>query len=130
LGGEYVAGLKMKSTSGWNSWDEDLTCTNCKSWNDEYKRKTACHVCKDTRINGKKTHSGKGTNSSGFSGLPGGMRFQGGYFSSIGEHGLWWSSKEYKSRYAYYCDFYHKFDFLSIREHGKEIGLSVRCLGD
>lgn len=26
-------------------------CQNCKSWNSEYRRKVACNVCKDTRVN-------------------------------------------------------------------------------
>ena len=30
-------------------------CQNCKSWNSEYRRKVACHVCKDTRVNPNKT---------------------------------------------------------------------------
>jgi hypothetical protein len=30
-------------------------CQNCKPWNSEYRRKVACHVCKDTRVNPNKT---------------------------------------------------------------------------
>jgi hypothetical protein len=26
-------------------------CQNCKSWNSEYRRKVACNVCRDTRVN-------------------------------------------------------------------------------
>ena len=54
LGGEDVAGKKMKSTSGWESWTEDIICSNCKTWNAEYRRKKECNVCQDTRVNGKK----------------------------------------------------------------------------
>ncbi|MBM3455516.1 MAG: hypothetical protein FJX80_10255, partial [Bacteroidetes bacterium] len=86
------AGKKMKSTSGWKSWEEDITCSSCKNWNAEYRRKTACHVCKDTRVSGIKTISGNGTNSSGFSGLPGGYRNYSGYFYDMGFNGFWWSS--------------------------------------
>jgi len=56
LGGESVAGGKMKSTSGWNS-------------------------------------GGNGSNSSGFTGLPGGSRYSGGFYS-LGSSGLWWSASE------------------------------------
>ena len=59
LGGFVDAGKKMKSKSGWDTWKSHITCSNCKNWNAEYRSKTACHVCKDTRVNGKKTHSGK-----------------------------------------------------------------------
>jgi uncharacterized protein (TIGR02145 family) len=34
------------------------------------------------------------TNSSGFSGLPGGYRFNQGPFNFINEFGIWWSSSE------------------------------------
>jgi uncharacterized protein (TIGR02145 family) len=123
-------GQKMKSTSGWNSWDENLTCTNCKSWNDEYIRKTACHVCKDTRINGKKTHSGNGTNSSGFSGLPGGLRGNDGGFDDLGFSGYWWSSTENNSYRAWNRDLDYN-DSIVLRNYGfKQNGFSVRCLRD
>ena len=32
------------------------------------------------------------TNNSGFMGLPGGLRFRGGYFDYVGNIGLWWTS--------------------------------------
>jgi uncharacterized protein (TIGR02145 family) len=108
-------GKKMKSTSGWDSWEEDLTCKNCESWNAEYRKKTACHVCKDTRVNGKKTRAGNGMNSSGFSGLPGGGRGSFGYFGIIGDYGDWWSSTEYDSSYAYFRHLYRYFGGLARR---------------
>ena len=37
-------------------------------------------------------NDGNGTNSSGFSGLPGGSRSSDGYFDSAGNDGYWWSS--------------------------------------
>lgn len=120
------AGKKMKSTSGWDSWD-DNTCSNCKNWNAEYRRKTACHVCKDTRVFGKKPHSGNGTNTSGFSGLPGGNRYDDGTFQRIGNHGYWWSLAG-SAKYSYLVGSdgdvnidYNNFDVY---------GVSVRCLKD
>jgi uncharacterized protein (TIGR02145 family) len=125
------ASNKMKSTSGWDSWEEDLTCKNCESWNAEYRKKTACHVCKDTRVNGKKTHAGNGTNSSGFSGLPGGGRSGNGYFFLIGNYGYWWSSSEYDTNFAYYRNLIRSyFNNLYSFSDNKEKGLSVRCLRD
>ena len=38
--------------------------------------------------------NGNGTNSSGFSGLPGGYRYYDGTFDDIGDYGYWWSSTE------------------------------------
>ncbi len=125
-----AAGKKMKSTSGWDSWEEDLTCKNCQSWNAEYRKKTACHVCKDTRVNGKKTHSGNGTNSSGFSGLPGGYRGSNGYSNDIGVNGYWWSASEGSTLSAYYRSLSFSSDYLSSFSYFKVRGLSVRCLRD
>ena len=55
LGGESVAGAKMKTTYGWSG-------------------------------------DANGTNSSGFSGLPGGKRLVGGVSYDAGDFGYWWSS--------------------------------------
>jgi uncharacterized protein (TIGR02145 family) len=121
-------GKKMKSTSGWDSWDEDLTCQNCKVASAEYKK--ICSVCKGTGKNGKKTHSGNGTNSSGFSGLPGGFRTSLGYFGSIGNYGSWWSSTEYYTDSAYLRGLKPSLDYLYGGSSSKVLGLSVRCLRD
>lgn len=124
------AGKKMKSTSGWNNWEEDITCSNCKNWNSEYRNKTACHVCQDTRANGKKTHSGNGTNSTGFSGLPGGSRRGYGTFSGIGNYGFWWSSTEYGTSYAWIGALFYTIGDVVSSDYNKQFGFSVRCLRD
>jgi uncharacterized protein (TIGR02145 family) len=72
----------------------------------------------------------KGTNGSGFSGLPGGIRANEGYFGAIGMGGYWWSSTETNkfdalSRFLGYINV-----DVSSDEYGKEKGLSVRCLKD
>jgi uncharacterized protein (TIGR02145 family) len=47
-------------------------CENCKNWNNEYRSKVACHICKDTRYVEKKitpqpyTLSGNGSDKFGF----------------------------------------------------------------
>ena len=132
--GEDV-GKKMKSTSGWDSWDEHIACSNCKNWNAEYRRKTACHVCKDKRVFGKKKHSGNGTNISGFSGIPGGYRIN-GTFSAIGTKGLWWSSTEFVfgvwgvSTDAWFRSLIFISSDVNRSVFGKGDGLYVRCLSD
>jgi uncharacterized protein (TIGR02145 family) len=91
LGGEGVAGTKMKSTSGWSQ-------------------------------------NGNGTNSSGFSGLPGGYRNYDGSFNGVGNTGFWWSSSEDETDGAWdrYLD---SSDGKVDRGGGsKETGVSVRCL--
>ncbi|MFY7733742.1 MAG: FISUMP domain-containing protein [Bacteroidia bacterium] len=137
LGGDEVAGKKMKSKSGWESYEEDIYCSNCKNWNNEYRRKRACDVCKDTRVIGKKMVSGNGTNSSGFSGLPGGYRNYNGTFYDIGTNGYWWSSTEEVCKMCSWDSGVSGCRTLTsdIRRwnptlNNKEKGLSVRCLRD
>lgn len=73
---------------------------------------------------------GNGNNSSGFSGLPGGSRFD--EFFSIGTFGAWWSSTEYES-YTYDArslSLYFNDKVNSNAFSSKENGFSVRCLLD
>lgn len=70
------------------------------------------------------------TNESGFSGLPGGYRYGGGSFNSVGEEGLWWSSTENDT---YYASIYGLFYGNGAAESGatyKTLGFSCRCLRD
>ena len=173
LGGDTIAGTKMKSTSGWNSFDGTTPCKVCKDWTDgyregkeackacanwteDYRGGNTCKLCKDTKIVNAAKHnclscknsktlpakiSGNGTNTYGFSALPGGYRkiststpYVDGpsvidypiryTFSAIGACGRWWSSPYFfslrsDSGYAapgYYDD--------------SSAGSSVRCIKD
>jgi uncharacterized protein (TIGR02145 family) len=72
-------------------------------------------------------------NSSGFSGLPGGIRFGSGTFIGIGDAGIWWSSSEfeYNTVDAWYLAVASFIDGVDRdRDLGKEVGMSVRCLRD
>jgi uncharacterized protein (TIGR02145 family) len=91
LGGESVAGGKMKSTSGWPE---------------------------------------NGTNSSGFSGLPGGYRTTNGQFLVKGNMGYWWSSSEYVSGWAYYRQLEGSSGYVIRNDGMKGTGFSVRCVKD
>ena len=90
LGGQYVAGNKMKSTSGWYD-------------------------------------NGNGTNSSGFTGLPGGYRDGNGYFNSLTAYGVWWSSTE-SSPYAKCLVLARNSSSASQGNNSKTTAISVRCL--
>lgn len=70
------------------------------------------------------------TNSSGFTGLPGGFRYFNGGFSSIGSKGYWWITTEFNAPTAW--DYYlNNNDGLSNKDYNfKQHGFSVRCLKD
>ncbi len=93
LGGEDIAGKKMKSTSGWND-------------------------------------DGNGTNSSGFSVLPGGYRLFDGNFYNVGYHGYWWSASEYNESNARLRRLDYSSSNLYRYFDRKSYGFSVRCVRD
>jgi uncharacterized protein (TIGR02145 family) len=98
LGGESVAGKKMKSTEFWADNDEE---------------------------------SGNGTNSSGFSGLPGGCRNNvGGFFDDVGYYGFWWSSTESSKASAWGRTLIYSDGTATKFTNGKRDCFSVRCLRD
>lgn len=70
------------------------------------------------------------TNSSGFSGLPGGLRYGTGPFYGIGTLGYWWSSTENSSSdsWALYLNF--SYGDVHFYNNNKQYGNSVRCLRD
>jgi uncharacterized protein (TIGR02145 family) len=99
LGGQFVAGGKMKSITGWNAPNTGAT------------------------------------NSSGFSGLPGGYRYYEGTFKEIGLWGFWWSSTENRRKYnAWYCTLQNSngycFQLCDFMQIGMQLGFSVRCIRD
>ena len=102
LGGLSVAGTKMKSTT---SWDDFIF----NGW----------------------PNNGNGTNTSGFTGLPGGYRyFINGDFLGIGAQGGWWSSSEYLTFYALTRNLSSSSAIVNNYYIDKQYGYSVRCLKD
>jgi uncharacterized protein (TIGR02145 family) len=118
------AGKKMKSTSGWNGYG----CKRCSGGSSQFKAN--CTSCKGTQANSTDPFSGNGTNSSGFSGLPGGYRLYYGIFSDIGDGGYWWSRAENGTDGAYGRYLLHSNGGLDRYGSSRDLGLSVRCLRD
>lgn len=70
------------------------------------------------------------TNSSGFTGLPGGFRRFFGYFNGIGIDGQWWSSTEFDTDNAYFRTLGYTDQYMFRDGDYKIGGLSVRCVKD
>jgi uncharacterized protein (TIGR02145 family) len=87
LGGESVAGVKMKDDALWN-----------------------------------------GTNSSGWTGLPGGYRYSGGFYGD-GILGSWWSASESGS-YSWKRKLVHYGDNVGRDYYYRDNGYSARCVRD
>ncbi|CAN1536170.1 Fibrobacter succinogenes major paralogous domain [Flavobacteriaceae bacterium] len=63
------------------------------------------------------------TNSSGFTGFPGGLRSYDGTFLSIGNVGGWWCSDD-----AWTRDINYNTGSAYLNTYGQEVGFSVRCV--
>jgi uncharacterized protein (TIGR02145 family) len=77
-------------------------------------------------------YEGNGSDLFGFSGLPGGIRFDGGLFYSVGECGGWWTSSEYSPGCL---PWYRGLNFgytdpTRSRDSNKSRGFSIRCIMD
>jgi len=72
---------------------------------------------------------GNGTNSSGFSGLPGGIRLESGGYTAESENGSWWSSSPSGSG-AFVRDIYSQSMKVNRYVNNFGDGFSVRCVKD
>ncbi len=70
-----------------------------------------------------------GFGSSGFTAVPGGYRFAGGYFANINSYAYWWSSSD-TGKSAWYRHLYSHHASIFRDYFGKAYGLSVRCVKD
>ena len=68
------------------------------------------------------------TNSTGFTGFPGGHRDNGGGYNYFVFNGYWWSSTDAGSEYAWFRHLYYDFAYMSRYTSGQRYGFSVRCL--
>ena len=77
-----------------------------------------------------KSPNADATNSSGFTGLPGGYRNYDGTFINIGDNGVWWSGPDESTSFA----LARNLDYGNGNANGgsasKKNGFSVRCLRD
>ena len=101
LGGQYVAGGKMKSTGtigeGTGLWFDPNTGA---------------------------------TNESGFTALPAGLRYNSGNFNYMGDYSNFWSSSEDNTTLAWYQYLYYNYSSVTKDNYDKDAGHSVRCLRD
>jgi len=73
------------------------------------------------------------TNSSGFSGLPGGYRYYDGYYDYMGYLGDWWSIFQFDFSFAWYRELDYGTTFVSryfTSVNVAQAGWGVRCLRD
>jgi uncharacterized protein (TIGR02145 family) len=123
-------GWHVPSDAEWNKLvkcidpSADTTCQYC------VQSGTAGGAMKETGTSHWLRPNTGATNSSGFAGLPGGLRSKGGPFNNVGYDGYWWSSSEYGTAGAWlrFLDYYGSNVFRNYDY--KTAGFSVRCLRD
>jgi uncharacterized protein (TIGR02145 family) len=71
-----------------------------------------------------------GTNSSGFTALPGGASYEGGFFALINQVGHFWTSTEENGSQAIMKFLWNYSSYIAEDYNFKELGFSVRCLKD
>jgi uncharacterized protein (TIGR02145 family) len=70
------------------------------------------------------------TNSSGFTGLPGGMRGPTNLFQAMGENGLWWTSTPFNDEVIWSTYLWTMNTYVDHNPTPKYPGLSIRCVQD
>ncbi len=70
------------------------------------------------------------TNSSGFTGLPGGMRDLSNSFNAMGENGLWWTSTPFNETWTWSTYLWTMNTGVDHNPAPKYPGLSIRCVMD
>lgn len=70
------------------------------------------------------------TNESGFTALPGGLRYHDGQFHDFGFSGYWWTSTEYSESRAFFIFMDYQSSDVFRFDNLKKIGFSVRCIKD
>ncbi|MFM9004508.1 MAG: fibrobacter succinogenes major paralogous domain-containing protein, partial [Flavobacteriales bacterium] len=70
------------------------------------------------------------TNSSGFSGIPGGYRGSTGIFNTFSDYGYWWGSSAGGSFFTRARTLYYLNGNVAANDYNKKTGCSVRCVRD
>lgn len=83
---------------------------------------------KETGSNHWNSPNNGATNESGFTGLPGGFRYDAGIFNSIGNDGIWWSATQDNIYTAWFLGLNYKETGSYMGTNDKYLGFSIRCL--
>lgn len=120
-----IAARKKFAPTGWHvpSDSEWITLTN-------FLGDYAGGKMKETGTAHWNNPNADATNSSGFTGLPGGYRNGNGAFGYIGGYGNWWSSTEVNTSHAWARNLDYSNGWVSRNDTDKAFGFSVRCLRD
>jgi len=89
-----------------------------------------CNKSNALKSIGQGSGSGQGTNTSGFSALLAGYRYNDGFFYYLGNQADFWSSTEISSNLAYIRHLYSTGSSIALEIDYKGLGFSARCAKD
>jgi uncharacterized protein (TIGR02145 family) len=114
--------------AGWHvSTDEEWTILENSLGGDAGKKMKSSSGWSKNWITGE---DGNGTNTIGFTGLPGGLSGQFGGFDHVGESGYWWSASEHDVSSAWARGIFCIYPLINRIDNVKASGFSVRCVRD
>ena len=102
----------------------DTSCNNC------IQSQTAGGAMKEIGLTHWASPNTGATNNSGFTGLPGGVRFGSGAYGFVGYYGYWWSATQFSSADAYFRYLDCSSSGVSRSSYEEAFGFSVRCVRD
>lgn len=120
-------GWHIASDDEWKQLEKALGMTQAQADLDDWRGTDQGTQMKTTSV---WYNSGNGTNTSGFSALPGGYRDSFGVFYYIGINGFWWTSTENSSSHAWYRYLGGGFAKVTRSTYFKNGGFNVRCIKD
>ena len=129
-----VADPRGLAPAGWHvasdaEWETLWLCLSAT--NNPFVGKAVGSQLKEAGTTHWKTPNYKATNSSGFTGLPGGWRDNDGTFAYIRSYGYWWSSTSdvtIANNWVWYM--YYNNAYVYRSEYRPAYGFSVRCIRD
>ncbi len=130
------AGWHVPTDSDWNKLVKSIDLGADTSSSSSIQSSTAGTVMKSQATNtsvgsGLGWNPGSpGTNTSGFSALPGGFRLSDGSFSNIRDFAVFWGATEIGSSSAWCRNLYDSGGVVFRNLNSKTFGASVRCLRD
>jgi uncharacterized protein (TIGR02145 family) len=126
---------KKLAPTGWHvptdtEWSNLINCLDPNADGGNNFPNTAGGKMKETGTTHWASPNIDATNTSGFTGLPGGFRYFNGTFYNIGNDGYWWSSSELGSNNAWWRFLYYLDGSILRGSVYLTNGFSVRCLRD
>ena len=125
-------GWHLPTDTEWMILEEEVESTNGINWNlsGGWRGTDAGGNLKESGTSQWSNPNSGATNSSGFTGLPGGNRDSSGPFEDLTNVGYFWTSSYYSPTTGWYRVLYYDYAQVYRNQWNKACGFSVRCVKD